>query len=653
MEHKKRPALYKRILRFFDYFGESFTFRYKDEDNHSTVLGGIICIFFIVIFITYFFYNFTSFINRENFSLQYYALNTENNETIQFKENETVFAAGLDDGNNNIISNLFLLNIRYVVAPKGKKKNYYDLKPRQCIFGTDFTYVNMKSFYDSKINNLLCLSKNELNEYIPYGIYTDDIFSYYEIIVSSKYKNNETHNQLINEYLMKYDCKLQFYHTDISLNLDDLKPFSNYLNSLFLQFNPSLIQKKNIYFINYYLTDDNKFFHYGQKVEKKINRTGLSKVEDYAIYKGLERANRNYTDNDADIYAKIYIRVDNRKIDIKRRYQDFMEFYADTSALILSLFSIFGVFFAYYDRIIANHSISKKLFYFEGITDNIANKRFSKFKNLKNILNTKKKREDDTITNIPVKRMDNGNDKSKIRKVKTLNQRNEGKNINSFRAETKSEFIGKNQDNNLENLKREEDEIETEEKEKQKNIINYNSYNLFEIIWSFKLFFCKTSNFNKKVDLIKQSKNIIDDKLDIVFYIRNMILFEYYIEIYLENESIINFLSRPIIYLTKEKKKLENIIGDLKVEDLNFDDIKNTEKENKDKKSEEIEEKQKGGEQNNKIILQYSVNDLYKSAYKLNSPELERQIIYLNSKPNKTDAEKKIIDFLKKQLKYI
>ena len=132
-----------------------------------------------------------------------------------------------------------------------------------------------------------------------------------------------------------------------------------------------------------------------------------------------------------------------------------------------------------------------------------------------------------------------------------------------------------------------------------------------------------------------------------------MILFEYYIEIYLENESIINFLSRPIIYLTKEKKNLDNIIGDLKVEDLNFDNIKNTEKENKDKKSEEKEEKQKGGEQNNKIILQYSVNDLYKSAYKLNSPELERQIIYLNSKPNKTDAEKKIIDFLKKQLKNI
>ena len=41
--------------------------------------------------------------------------------------------------------------------------------------------------------------------------------------MESKYKNNETHIQIINDFLIQYDCKLQFYYTDITINLDDHK----------------------------------------------------------------------------------------------------------------------------------------------------------------------------------------------------------------------------------------------------------------------------------------------------------------------------------------------------------------------------------------------------------------------------------------------
>ena len=116
--------------------------------------------------------------------------------------------------------------------------------------------------------------------------------------------------------------------------------------------------------MNYHLYDDNSFFHiFGKEEERIYKTTGLSKEENYALYKGLDRAENK--PNDYEIYAKMFIRADNRKIVIKRRYQDFMEFYADTSALLLSIFWILGIIFAYYDRIKANHSISQKLFYFE------------------------------------------------------------------------------------------------------------------------------------------------------------------------------------------------------------------------------------------------------------------------------------------------
>ena len=46
------------------------------------------------------------------------------------------------------------------------------------------------------------------------------------------------------------------------------------------------------------------------------------------------------------------------------------------------------------------------------------------------------------------------------------------------------------------------------------------------MIGNFILCCCKTKKFKSKINLIKKANNIIDDKLDIVFYIRNMILFE-------------------------------------------------------------------------------------------------------------------------------
>ena len=61
---------------------------------------------------------------------------------------------------------------------------------------------------------------------------------------------------------------------------------------------------------------------------------------------------------------------------------------------------------------------------------------------------------------------------------------------------------------------------------------------------SFDFCYCKTKKFENKVYLMRQARNIIDDKFDIVYYIRNMILFEIINKINLENKNIINFLNR-------------------------------------------------------------------------------------------------------------
>ena len=632
MEIDKNIWTIKRILRTFDFFGESFTFRYKDEDKHSTVLGGIIFIIFSIITLAYAIYNFIPFVNKEVFSLQYYTMNLNNTEEIKLAESPTAFGVGFSDENKNQslynISDLLDIKFQFKnISKNAQNDNKTDINEtidyHPCNT-EDFHNLHQKIFEELNISNFKCLSKKDLVS--PSGIYTDEVFAYFVISVESKYKDNETHNQLINDYLIANDCKLQFYYTDITININNTKnPFSSFLNSMFLQLNPTLIQKKNIFFMNYHLYDDNEILHINRKEEKPTIKTGLSRVEDYAVFKDLNRTFKKVVDYEA--YAKMYIRVDNKRIEIKRRYQDLMEFYADTSALLLSIFWILGIIFAYYDRIKANHSISKKLFYFEGIKKN----KFDQFRDFKKFIKANEEMQIDNLEHNVINPIQNSDSKT-----------NETKDI-FIRGTRNIEFeekTGIQKDERIIIKQKTNKEMKKEKKNDDDNnddLINYTNYDIFEMIGSFKICFCKTKKFENKVNLIKQSRNMIDDKLDIVLYIKNMILFEMINKIYLENKSIINFLSRPIIYLNEDNE------DNLKNPDVNsslesYDEYKRI----NDKKL---------GKNEYRTLLYLQGGDFYKSAYRFKPDNLSKNIEKLILKEGQTKIKQKIIYYLKKHLK--
>ena len=161
------------------------------------------------------------------------------------------------------------------------------------------------------------------------------------------------------------------------------------------------------------------------------------------------------------------------------------------------------------------------------------------------------------------------------------------------------------------------------------------------MLLGLKIFCCKNKKLENKIKLIDKAKIMINDKLDVVFYIRNMILFELINKIYLENKTILNFLSRPIIYLKdpqeKEKEKINNDINDIKT-DASFELYD-------EKKKKKIDEKKENG------IKEYFEGDLYKTSYKLETNALSEKIANLVLHPGKTSAQKKLIKALKNHLK--
>ena len=612
---KRTLKTIKKYLRMFDFFGESFTFRYKDEDKHSSTLSGIICIFFYIFAFLYIATNFIPFIKRKNFTLQYYSINSNDNDDIKLADWPIAFGFGLTNDNKNPeydLYDLFDITVLFTTYADQKRTS---IPHHQC---KKEDFHNLDLINESIFKNLRCVYLDP--DFIPQGIFTQPKFSFYSISVESKYKDDEEHNKIINNYLIENDCKLQFYYTDIEIDLQDKDvPFKPFDNSIFLQLNPTLFQKKNIFYMNYHLTDYDSYIYFGNEDDddekKKKIQTGFSRVEDYALYKGLERAVNK--PEDYSYYAKIYIRADNRKIDIKRRYQDVMEFYADKSGLLLSIFWILGLIFAYYDRVITNHSISKRLFYFEGVKEN----KFEQFKLMKDLIVEKEK-------------LEKYNQNKEINHISSFTKN--ATESNSKGEPTRSNFTRRNTTSRLKDL--------TDlKKKKNKDLIDYSSYNIWEMLVSFKICFCQTKKFKNKLNLIKQANEMINDKLDIVFYIRSMILFELVNKIYLQNKSILNFLSRPIIYINgdKEKETTRNNINDTKTEESLEIEITNKKK-FEDKK---IDEKKDIN------IMEYFEGDLYKTAYKLEYSVLNEKITNLVLHPGKTNFQKKLISILKNHLK--
>ena len=139
-------------------------------------------------------------------------------------------------------------------------------------------------------------------------------------------------------------------------------PITQYLTETFIQLNPILYIKRNIYFMNQAFTNDNfLMFVFGDNQKPEVKPL-YSRYEEYSLYKGLERY-------EYDFYSKIYIRADLKKTYIKRKYKKFMEFYEDASSLLIAIYDIVTIILNYFSSFYGYYNLSKEIFFFKDLED--------------------------------------------------------------------------------------------------------------------------------------------------------------------------------------------------------------------------------------------------------------------------------------------
>ena len=361
----------KSFFTMIDIFGITYSFRYKNKERYQTALGGFIVILFVILAITMAIYYFIPFINRKNYTIVYYTMNLAKTEEVDLFASESNFAVGLICEKNSketkTIDQLLDLKSRYVEYVKSRDgsyvKNPQDTNIHLC------TYDDFYNKYDAQFDYLSLQTYHCVGskQFTIQGIYADQVFSYFEFSVVAKDSTKAWTDEVI-RFLFQNDCKLQIAFTDIIIDLDNYEdPIAQYLNTIFIQLNPSLFIKRNIYFMNQYFTnDDFLMFVFGDD-ETPEKKPLYSRYEEYALWKGLNRFEEQ--PEEYDYYSKVYIRAELKKTVIKRKYQKFMEFYADASSLLIAIFEILVIIFNYVDTFYAHHSLAKSTFFFKELED--------------------------------------------------------------------------------------------------------------------------------------------------------------------------------------------------------------------------------------------------------------------------------------------
>ena len=578
-------------LRKIDIFGVPYSFKYKSEENYTSSIGGLVFLLFAILCLVFGIYYFIPFYNRKNFTAVYYALTTPQADEINFSESKTAMAFGLhcwtaNDGTT--ADQLFKVDFKYIYW----KYEDNDYKRTISILGShpctkkDFYNEFDETFDMSEIYDYQCLDDPSIT---IEGIWISEIFSYFQFEVNAKNESQELLDKIDN-YLLENDCKFQVYFSDNSVDIEDYEnPIKSSVEAIFIQINPTLSIRRNLYFMNQYLYDDDHWLWvFTDDNEVRVKKTLFSRFEEYSLFQGLKRQ-KNYTDYLN--FVKLYIRADTKKTEIKRNYEKINEFFAEEFSLLIILYEVLYIIFQRLNSFWSEQSLSKNIFFFQDFDHklNIQNKtekikellqatdpKKIKFKSpFNNSLNEKK--ENNINSEMISNKIKQGNYTSKnlqiFNNIKTQVEENNGEiplnhqkisssfkikeynsdilyNVNFNKKNKNSDSSMSNQStvNNLFTSNNKDKETTFEEKEDKK--IEY-EYHLHDKLRSIICKCCLSKELKIKNDLNEKAMDILDNKLDIVTFIRNMIIIDIINEILFEKktEYIINFLARPIISL--------------------------------------------------------------------------------------------------------
>ena len=539
------------LIKKCDYFGVTFNFHYKSKEKFRSVTGGVIFLLFLSIAMTYVIINLISLLKRENMGIISYKTITPTTDKINFKNYSLTQAFGIScsDLYKNQEMEFFKIDANHVILTKNngvinKKKTKLN-----------FTYCKNEHFHNlfndslqkHGINKIYCFSDNNIT---VSGLFTDDIYQYVELTVSST-KTEESDFDFYYNLLTADDCTFQLFHIDYGIDVKKHKnPVSPYIRQEFLKLSPVDFNKMEIYyFTQNFKSYENYFFNnYHNKYY-----AGFSYFSYYNLFKGNDRFEKK--PDDYNKFAKYFLRSDNGRYTVSRKYMKFTEFLAGVSSITSQSLLFLYVIMTRINKFYAMEKIMMGVYHF--IESNSG----------KNLLIKKLKLNfpNDDIREIAKKNTDNlSGTIAKVKKEKFQMFQNYKKIKKKVNKITFSKPININNNNNNNSVNKDAITIDNFVLNEKKlfydkildlDVLTQNPISRYNLCCESVIYlFCPCLAWKRlkvKNEIFKRGEKKLFLNTDFLSYIKNMQMLEILTDLILEINQIkmIKFLSKPIISL--------------------------------------------------------------------------------------------------------
>ena len=541
------------IITSCDYFGITFNFHYKTKEKFRTITGGMAFILFILLSLMYVLINLISLLKRENMSIISHKIQIPSTDRINFQNYSLMhaFRVKCSDIYTNQEMEYFKIDVNHVILTKDNgivKKQKQKLNFTYCHNENFFNKFN-NSFIKEGLNNSFCFDNNNIT---IEGLYTDEIYQYVELTVTMTKSKVEDY-QFYYNFLTDDDCTFQLYHLDYGIDITNhYNPISPYMKQEFLKLSPVEFNKMEVFYFT------QKFISYENFFLNNFNTkyyAGFSYFSFFNLYKGNDRFIRK--PNDYNKLAKFFIRTDNSRNTIIRKYMKFTEFLANVSSLISPILLFLFIIMTRINKFYAKENIMSGIFQFKDIQKgkkllinklkqnlpiielNILGKKYSSYFN-GTIEKIKKSKTKTTLFTINKKKID-------------LSNFNKNKNNYIKESITNEDLL-----NNIEQKKLFHEKILDNENISLKPLSKYNLCQI--LIFLFCPFFSWKDLRYKNIIYRKIEKRLYLNT-DFLSYIKNNQILELLTAIILEPNEIkmIKFLSKPIISLDFDKNRKNKI----------------------------------------------------------------------------------------------
>ena len=325
---EKSSTKCKNLFRKVDAFGTIISFRFDDDIEYKSVIGGISTITFALITLIYGAYCSYDFFSRKNVEFIFTSKILDKDPFVNLTKSNFNFAFGIQFSDTDkeeetpaltFMKEYFNYNIRIIEWIGVNDLVEYTLGLKQCE-KSDFNHLVDEAFDTNLLGALLCPIINGTTNYTVEGAYTDYYYKFIDLEVTLSeegIKNADT----VKEIMSEFPIEMAVFWLDTAINYENRKnSMPSFINYSYKTLDYDFIKTTTLYLSGLEFKNDENLFW---------DNTVTIKDAMFDISMDSFRYIEDRGGSEESLIGKFILQASTKVIQVSRKYQKFPSFIAE------------------------------------------------------------------------------------------------------------------------------------------------------------------------------------------------------------------------------------------------------------------------------------------------------------------------------------